>query len=52
LVYNPQKVVVSVDQSSGFDFVILENTTGSLKVQLNTINKLNLDEGRFVLPFS
>lgn len=52
LAYNPQKVVVFVDQSSGFDFVILENTTGSLKVQLNTINKLNLDEGRFVLPFS
>ena len=52
LVYNPKKVVFSIDQSSGFDFTLLENNTGSLKIQLNNVNSLKLDEGLFLLPFS
>ena len=52
LVYNPKKVVFSIDQSSGFDFTLLEGNTGSLKIQLNNVNSLKLDEGLFLLPFS
>ena len=42
LVYNPKKVVFSIDQSSGFDFTLLENNTGSFKIKLKNVNYLKL----------
>lgn len=52
LIYNPEKISLSVSQSSGFSFQILEEGTGSLKVQISDLMSRNINEGWFQVPFS
>ncbi len=52
LIYNPQKISLLIEQNSGLNFTILENTTGNFKVQLHSLGILKIDENWFQIPFS
>lgn len=51
IVYNPDKVELLVDQSSGLNYIVLQNEIGNLQVQLNNLHDFSVSEGRFQVPY-
>lgn len=52
IMYNPEKVKLLVDQSSGLNYTIFHNETGNLQLQIKDLSKFVINEGWFQLPYS
>lgn len=52
IIYNPEKIDVDVSMISWYNYAILDENSGYLKIQLSDFSGLSHDEWWFEIPFS